>query len=66
MLQDPFFILVAVACLAVAAILLLGIGGFARGGAFNRMHANRIMRYRIIGQAVAVALILLFVYVRRM
>jgi|TARA_Y100000815_G_scaffold115561_1_gene104322 hypothetical protein len=66
MLQDPFFILVAVACLAVAAILLLGIGGFARGGAFNRKHANRIMRYRIIGQAVAVALILLFVYVRRM
>lgn len=66
MLEDPLFILVAVACLAVVAILLLGIGGFAKGGEFNRKHANRIMRYRIIGQAVAIALILLFVFLRRM
>jgi len=66
MLRDPLFIVVAVACLAVAAILLLGIGGFAKGGEFNRKHANRIMRYRIIGQAIAIALILLFVFVRRM
>ena len=64
MLQDPLFILVAVACLAVVAILLVGIGGFAKGGDFNRKHANRIMRYRIIGQAIA--LILLFVFFRRM
>ena len=42
---------------------MVGIGGFAKGGDFNRKHANRIMRYRIIGQAVAVMLILLFVYV---
>ena len=42
---------------------LTGIGGFARGGDFNRKHANRIMRYRIIAQACAVALILLFVLV---
>lgn len=66
MMQDPLFILVAIACLAVAAILMVGIGGFAKGGDFNRKHANRIMRYRILGQAVAIALILLFVFVRRM
>ena len=30
---------------------LVGIGGFARGGEFNRKHANRIMRYRIMAQA---------------
>ncbi len=66
MLEDPLFIVVAVATLGVAVILLIGIGGFARGGEFNRKHANRIMRWRIIAQAIAVVLILLFVYFRRM
>ncbi len=66
MLHDPLFIVVAIACLVVVAILMVGIGGFARGGEFNRKHANRIMRYRIIAQAIAVVLILVFVYFRRM
>ena len=65
LLQDPLFIVVAIAVLVVAAILLTGIGGFAKGGEFNRKHANRIMRYRIYAQAVAIALILLFVLIRR-
>ncbi|MCY4179020.1 MAG: twin transmembrane helix small protein [Litoreibacter sp.] len=66
MAQDPLFIVVAVACIGVLIILLIGIGGFAKGGDFNRKHANKIMRYRIYAQAVAVVLILLFVFVRRM
>ena len=66
MMQDPLFIVVAIAVLAVAVILMVGIGGFAKGGDFNRKHANRIMRYRIYAQAFAVALILLFVFIRRM
>jgi len=64
MADDPLFILVVVAVLAVLAILMLGIGGFAKGGEFNRKHANRLMRYRIVGQAVAIALILGFVWYR--
>ena len=63
--QDPLFIIVAIACLVVLGILLTGIGGFAKGGDFNRKHANRIMRYRIYAQAVAIVLILLFVLIRR-
>jgi len=66
MWQDPFFIVVVIAVLVVAGILLVGLGGFAKGGEFNRKHANRIMRYRIAAQAVAVVLILIFVAVRRM
>lgn len=62
MLNDPLFILAAVAALAVLAILMFGIGTFGKGGDFNRKHANRIMRYRIIAQAVAVALIVAFAY----
>lgn len=65
MTRDPLFLVVAFACLAVLVILMIGIGGFAKGGEFNRKHANRIMRYRIIAQAIAVALILLFVFLRR-
>ncbi len=65
MLQDPLFIVVGIACLIVVGILLTGIGGFAKGGDFNRKHANRIMRYRIYAQAVAIVLILIFVVLRR-
>ena len=57
--------LAAVAVLGVLVILMIGIGGFARGGDFNRKHANRIMRYRIYAQAAAIALILLYVALRR-
>ena len=66
MLSDPLFIIVAIAVLAVLAILMFGIGGFARGGDFNRKHANKVMRWRIIAQAVAIVLVLLFVWIRRM
>lgn len=65
MLNDPFLIVVLIAVAVVVIILLTGIGGFARGGEFNRKHANRIMRYRIYAQAVAIALILLYVWLRR-
>ena len=62
--SDPLFIVAALACLGVLVILMIGIGGFARGGDFNRKHANRIMRYRIAAQALAVLLILVFVLTR--
>jgi len=64
MSEDPLFIVVVIAVLIVLGVLLTGIGGFAKGGDFNRKHANRIMRYRIYAQAVAIALILLYVYLR--
>lgn len=65
MTNDPLFYIVAVACLAVAGILIFGIMTFGKGGDFNRKHANKIMRWRIGAQFVAVVLILLFVYIRR-
>ncbi|WP_096784555.1 twin transmembrane helix small protein [Rhodobacter sp. CZR27] len=65
MLQDPLTVIVALAVGGVLVILAIGIGGFARGGDFNRKHGNRLMRWRIIAQAVAIALILLIVAVRQ-
>ncbi|SEW46483.1 Hypoxia induced protein conserved region [Cognatiyoonia koreensis] len=65
MFQDPLFILVLIAVVAVAAIMLFGIGTFGKGGEFNRRNANKIMRWRIGAQFIAILLILLFVYIRR-
>ena len=65
MLDDPLFAIVAIAVLVVLGILLTGVGGFAKGGEFNKKHANRLMRWRIYAQAVAIALILIYVAVGR-
>lgn len=64
MINDPLFILAAIACLVVVAILALGIGSFGRGGEYNRRNANKLMRYRLAAQAVAVALIVGFAWLR--
>ena len=64
MKDDPLFIIVVIAVFVVLGILMVGIGGFAKGGDFNRKHANRIMRYRIYAQAFAVVLIIAFVLIR--
>ena len=62
MSQDPLFILIIVSMAVVLIILMVGVGGFGRGGEFNRKYANKIMRLRILAQFLAVAIILLFVY----
>ena len=41
---------------------MFGIGSFAKGGNFGRKYSNKLMRWRIIAQAVAVLLIIVFVY----
>ena len=63
--RDPLFVAAAIAALMVLAVLVLGIASFGMGGEFNRKHANRLMRWRVILQFVAVVLILLFVTVAR-
>ena len=55
-------ILAIVTCLIVLIILMFGIGSFAKGGNFGRKYSNKLMRWRIIAQAVAVLLIIVFVY----
>lgn len=64
MSSDPLFWLVMIALGSVAAILTVGIGGFARGGEFNRKHGNRMMRWRIIAQAIALVIIMIYVTLR--
>ena len=43
MSQDPLFILVILSMAVVLVVLMIGIGGFGRGGEFNRKYANKLM-----------------------
>jgi len=63
-MTDPLFILATVVCLIVLVILMIGIGVFTKGGETSRKYSNKLMRYRIIAQALAVVAIVLFVWAR--
>jgi uncharacterized membrane protein HdeD (DUF308 family) len=64
MFSDPLFLFAIVACIVVLGILVLGIGTFAKGGEFNRRNANKIMRWRLAAQFIAVVLIAGFAWLR--
>ena len=65
MIQGPLLYVIGIACLAVLAVLLVGVGGFAKGGDFNKKYANKIMRLRILLQFVAVIIIVGAVWLAR-
>lgn len=64
MRDDPLFYVVVLGCLAVLVILMVGVGGFAKGGEFNKKHGNRLMRMRVIAQFVVVLMLIGFVWLR--
>ncbi len=64
LLHDPLFLVATALVLVVAAILIFGIGTFARGGEFNRRNGNRIMRWRLYAQFIAVVVIVAFAWLR--
>ncbi len=64
MSQAPLYFLAVAAVLVVLIVLMVGLGSFTKGGEFNRKYSNKLMRMRIIAQAVAVGLILLYAVVR--
>ncbi|QUJ75730.1 twin transmembrane helix small protein [Sulfitobacter albidus] len=63
-MSDPFFILIVIAVLAVVVVLMMGLGGFAKGGKFNAQNSNKLMRWRIGLQFLAVVLIAIYVFTR--
>lgn len=62
--MDLFFnIAIPVALLAVLATLFMGFYAVMRGGEYGLANSNKFMRYRVITQAVAIAIITLgFIY----
>ena len=65
MSQILFYLAVA-ACIVVLIVLMVGIGSFAKGGEFNRKYSNKIMRLRILTQAIAIVLIIAAVLAAQM
>ena len=58
-------IVLAASLLIVAGILGWGVLTMARGGDYNMKNSNRIMRYRIIFQALALVIILALMWLQR-
>ncbi|TDL76278.1 twin transmembrane helix small protein [Palleronia sediminis] len=65
MLADPLFLIVAASLLVVLVILAIGVGNFGRGGEAAAKNSNKYMRWRIYAQAVAIVVILAFVFFRQ-
>jgi NADH:ubiquinone oxidoreductase subunit 6 (subunit J) len=49
-------VLLVIAMVATVGVLFLGLFSMARGGEFNARNSNKLMRARIVCQAVALAL----------
>ncbi|MCE8518946.1 twin transmembrane helix small protein [Ruegeria pomeroyi] len=62
--MDLLMIVMLMAMGAVVIVLMIGLGGFAKGGTFNAKYGNKMMRLRLLFQFIAVVLILLYVYLR--
>lgn len=60
MLTALQYFLIPLAILATTVFLGLGIYSLARGGEFSAKNSNKLMRYRVAAQAVAVALLVIF------
>ena len=57
------YFLIPVGLAATALVLGIGIYSLAKGGAFAKEHSNRLMRLRVIAQAVTIVFILLFLII---
>ena len=55
--MDVFSYLIPVALVAVATVLGIGIYALFRGGEFGRSYSNKLMRLRVVTQAVAIVIL---------
>ncbi len=55
--MDIFDYLIPAALLTVAVVLAAGIYSLFRGGDFGRSYSNKLMRLRVVTQAIAVVVL---------
>lgn len=55
-MSTVFFVLMIVAMILVLATLFTGIFAMARGGEFNARFSNKLMRWRVLLQGLALLL----------
>jgi uncharacterized membrane protein len=63
--MDVFDYLIYAALAAVSIVLALGIYSLFRGGEFGRSYSNKLMRLRVLTQAIAIAVLVLAAWWRR-
>jgi hypothetical protein len=56
--MDIFSFLIPAALTAVIIVLALGIFALFRGGDFGRSWSNKLMRLRVVAQAIAIAVLM--------
>ena len=56
--MDLFDLLIPIALGAVALTLAVGIYALFRGGDFGRSYSNKLMRLRVVMQAIAILVLL--------
>ena len=59
-MSGVLFTLLIIVMVAVVGVLFFGLFSMARGGAFNKRNANKLMRWRIALQGLAILLFVLF------
>ena len=60
-MSHAVFVVLIFILLATVGVLLLGLFSMARGGDFNRKYGNKLMRFRVAFQAVAILLVLVLI-----
>ena len=63
MLKGLLWFLIPIAILATVGALGLGIFSLAKGGEFAKQNSNKLMRLRVTLQAVAIAIMMAFLWV---
>jgi uncharacterized membrane protein len=62
--MNIFSYLIPISLLAVTLTLFVGLYALFRGGDFGRSYSNKLMRLRVVLQAVAIAILVLAVWWR--
>lgn len=65
MTSGLLFYAILLLCFGVVVILALGLGNFAKGSEDGAKKSNKMMQYRIMAQAAAVALIVVVILIER-
>ena len=55
--MDVFSFLIPATLVAVSIVLAFGIFALFRGGEFGRSYSNKLMRLRVLMQAIAIAVL---------
>ena len=58
-------VIIVAAMIAALGALLMGVVSMAKGGDFNRKYGNKLMRFRIALQGLAILLFIIFMLMYR-